>query len=177
MQTEGGQGTYPTNIGQVTDVITLNTPHTGVFFGADVAVCGGCQQVADMVDTGMVMTFLKNQGRNPQVSSEVETSWTVIGSDSDLVIQYAEATGTGAANAVDMNARHAIMYTASPYGHMETLNDMDTASQDMHEYYCYTPLPDTEICGTDYKNGNWLYRENGLHSLQEVYNKLTSDEA
>ena len=179
VQTDGGQGTFPTNVGQVTDAITINTPHTGVDYTIGFFACGGCQQVSDLSDKSDLMTYLSALGRNPQASG-VTTDWTVMGSENDPVDTGAESTtvlGTGAANAVDMNARHAIMYlTPSNYDHTQMLHDMDNINQDAHQYYCDTTDPENNPCGIDYKNGaNWKYRENGPRSLLEFYTELTSD--
>jgi hypothetical protein len=176
MQEYAGKDPFPPSVGEVTDAITLNTPHTGIYSSLS-AYCGGCQQLTDLADSSPIMETLATQpaGRNPQASASLLTDWTVIGSEGDsFVINNADSTGT--ANAVDMNARHAIVYASPAYDHMGALSDTDIVSQDAHQYYCDTTAPDTNPCGLDYKKGrNWKYRENGSHSLLEVYTELTSD--
>jgi hypothetical protein len=174
VQTDGGQGNFPTSVGQVTDVITLNTPHTGVQVSDTGLACGGCQQVQDLVDAGAVMTYLRIQGRNLQASS-VNTDWTVIGSTCDTIVGNAEMGNTGDENAIDMNARHAIMYVAPCYDHTSGLSDSDVTSRDATQYYCDTTDPNNNPCGTNIDATNWNYRMNGPHIAAEIYTELTGD--
>jgi pimeloyl-ACP methyl ester carboxylesterase len=174
VQTDGGQGIFPTNVGRVTDAITLNTPHTGVISGAESLACGGCQQVTDMADNGALMSYLSRSGRNPQASS-ITTDWTVIGSDCDDVIAGAELGNTGVLNAVYMNAKHAVMYHSPCYDHMGTLKDKDHVNHNAQQYYCDTTDPNNNPCGLDTSSSNWVNRKNGPHSLLEVYTELTRD--
>ncbi len=172
MQEYAGQDPFPPSVGEVTDAITLNTPHTGIVSEASL-YCGGCQQLKDLDVTSPIMSTLSQYGRNPQAST-IPTDWTVVGSESDILIN--NAASTGAANAIDMNARHAIIYSSPPgYDHLGALNDIDITNQDAHQYYCDTPDPNNNPCGTAYQGGNWIYRENAPHSLLEVYTELTSD--
>jgi hypothetical protein len=175
VQTDGGgQGNFPTSVGQVTDAITLNTPHTGMQVGDNVLACGGCQQASDLIDTGPVMTYLNTYGRNPQASAAI-TDWTDIGSTCDILVASAEIGNTNAENAVDMNARHAIIYDNPCYSHTSATSDADVTSRDASQYYCDTTDPDNNPCGTNVNGNNWYYRQNGHHAAADVYTELTGD--
>jgi hypothetical protein len=157
MQEHAGQSPFPTTIGHVTDAVTFNTPHGGTDIGIDLIVCNGCTQAANMYSTSDLMFELRSLGKNPQTSGGF-TNWTVIGSECDSILNLADppiAGGIGIASAVDMHARHAVVYS-SPC-------------------YCDTSHPDKSPCGTDYnrRGGKWKYTENGPHGLLELYNAVT----
>ncbi len=113
--------------------------------------------------------------QNPQTSAGF-TQWPVVGSECDQVVNVL-GNPDGAANAIAMQASHAIMYThgGTPdacYDHTAALGD-SSPTNDATLYSCdaMTVLG----CGTNYKdsNGNavpgWTLTTSGLRGLQILY--------
>lgn len=164
VQTRTDQSPFPTTIGHVTDAITFNTPHGGVFSGSAPFFCDGCTQVAEL--GGDLIDELRNSGQNPQTSGGF-TDWTVIGSECDGVV--------GSAKAIDMHASHAVVYVGdsnSCYDHGSAIHDTNE-NQDALQYYCDTSDPANSPCDILYNTGgNWVYRENSPRGLLELYNAI-----
>jgi triacylglycerol esterase/lipase EstA (alpha/beta hydrolase family) len=176
VQEYGGKFGMPSDIGHVTDAVTFNTPHAGVGTAlSSKATCGGCTQINQLAEGSTLMSDLSGSGQNPQTSAGF-TQWTVVGSECDPVVN-APSNPDGAAGAIAMQARHAIMYThgGSPddcYDHTRALGD-DSTKNDATLYYCDA----TTVlgCGTNYKDskGNavpgWTRTTSGSHGLQTLY--------
>jgi hypothetical protein len=174
VQTNGGKFSMPSDIGHVTDAVTFNTPHGGVMPGGPLA-CGECTQINQLTLGSTLMSDLSGAGQNPQTSAGF-TQWTVVGSECDIVVNE-PGNPYGAANAIAMQASHAIMYThgGTPdacYDHTQALGDSSTKN-DATLYSCDA----TTVlgCGTNYKDskGNavpgWTRTTSGSHGLQTLY--------
>ena len=97
-----------------------------------------------------------------------------MGSECDPIVGFQGNPG-GAANAVAMDASHAVMYSqpdsVTCYDHSKALHDR-SAANDATLYSCDT-TPDVP-CGTDYQNQaatvtNWVKTTTGSHGLQTLY--------
>jgi hypothetical protein len=91
----------------VANVVTLETPHAG----ADLAsLCGLSLQCREMTPGS---SFLRNLDPDPQATGGTE--WTVVGSDSDELVDPLSA--------VAMDAAHRIVYHTPDYDHFAVLWD------------------------------------------------------
>jgi len=175
VQDNGGQFGFPDDIGHVTDAVTFNSPHAGVVGGGSVIACfPSCTQVNELTAGSDFMNTLNQNAQNPQTSAGF-TQWTVVGSECDPFVG-SSLNPDGAANAVAMDASHAIMFTkdnsATCYDHGGALHDSNTAN-DATLYYCDTMTPNVP-CGTDYQNQaatvtQWVKTTTGSHGLQTLY--------
>ena len=172
VQENGGQFGFPDDIGHVTDAVTFNSPHAGVAAGASLG-CLECTQVKQLTAGSDFMNTLTQNAQNPQTSAGF-TQWTVVGSECDPIVG-SSLNPDGAANAVAMDASHAIMFTkdnpATCYDHGGALHD-NIAANDAAIYSCDTN-PNVP-CGTDYQNQaatvtNWVKTTVGSRGLQTLY--------
>lgn len=173
VQENGGQFGFPDDIGHVTDAVTFNTPHAGVAGGGSLIACfPSCTQVNQLTAGSDFINTLTQNAQNPQTSAGF-TQWTVVGSECDPIVG-SSLNPDGAANAVAMDASHAIMYTkdnsATCYDHGQALHDR-SAANDATLYSCDT-TPDVP-CGTDYQNQaatvtNWVKTTTGPRGLQTL---------
>jgi hypothetical protein len=172
VQENGGQLGFPSDIGYVTDAVTFNTPHAGV---NDLGLigCALCTQINQLGADNPFMTELIQNAQNPQTSAGF-TQWTVVGSECDPIVG-SSLNPDGAANAVAMDASHAIMFSqdnsATCYDHGGALHDSSMAN-DATLYSCDTN-PNVP-CGTDYQNQaatvtNWVKTTTGSHGFQTLY--------
>ncbi len=169
----GGQSGIPNDIGDVTDAVTFNSPHSGVNDIGNWA-CGGCTQVTQLTADDPFMIALGNTGQNPQTSAGF-TQWTVVGSECDPYVG-SSVNPDGAATAIAMQASHAIMYSnqdsTTCYSHTSALGDSSTAN-DAAFYYCDTNDPTGNACGINYEGGtNWQFTTGGPHGLQLLYDAV-----
>ncbi|QBD80626.1 hypothetical protein EPA93_33495 [Ktedonosporobacter rubrisoli] len=146
--TLGAGNTFPPSIGHATDAITIETPHDGIapvgLFG-----CGGCTQMSEMANPGLMIEELNLNAQNPQTPGG--TVWTLIGSTCDALVP--------AYQAIDMQgANHAIVYTNvgnnnGCYDHGGAIHATSAAS-DTAAYYCNISESDIQNynaeCGTNY---------------------------
>jgi hypothetical protein len=156
-----------------TDTVTFNTPHEKVNGDDNVVVIHVFRSYYQITQGYNFINNLDQNTQNPQTPAGF-TQWTVVGSECD---QVANEPGNpdGAAGAIAMQARHAIMYSQSDsttcYSHTAALGDSSTAN-DAWLYSCDTNDPTGKPCGTDYQDlvNNWIQEINtGAHGLQTLY--------
>lgn len=136
---------FPPNL-FVPGVVTLNTPHAGVFPQANLT-CGRCLQLkqleTDLSDS--IINELLVTGRNPQGTGGTgTTAWTIMGSVCDQYVGDYSVRG--------MDALHKVWYRSPCYGHGEILwqdsrNNPSTNYAGAEADYCDTS------CDT-YPSGN-----------------------
>ena len=159
----------PSTIGAVTDAITFDAPHNGVF-GASLA-CVNCVQGQQL---NWNSSFMRDLGANAQhPNSGTSTDWTVVGSHCDYLVGN---------SALMMSANHKVWYESSSsgtcYNHGGAIHDPSIAS-DGNASYCDTPDPLTsndcyyqegrgQGSGWYYANGNYP------HGLQDMDYALQS---
>lgn len=91
-QVANNVGTWarPPSLGNISDVITLQTPHGGVSLAG--LACGGCRQLQDLTPGSAFLTSMDKSGQNPQVGAS-GTDWTLIGgSGQDMFVDKDSAT-------------------------------------------------------------------------------------
>ncbi len=141
--------TMPSVLPNISDVVTLATPHGGAY-GAPL-LCLGCTQGGDMQPGGMFMNEMYNSAQNPQSGS---TDWTMIGSQCDEAVSTSEATY--------MSGGHKSYFTSdspnSCYSHGGYLTD-ESDSMDAHIYWC-------DGCTTS--PSSWNYWSGAPHSLHHM---------
>ena len=189
MQENAGKDGFPSTIGYVTDVITLNTPHGGLDYtipANSLQACGGCTQTSELMTGSSLMTELNQHGRDPVPFTPgeptgLQTHWTVIGSECDQVTEGPGGPKKGYASAIDMDADFTVVYerndTNTCYDYSGALHDTNT-KDDAWIYYCSANL---YPCGanytldtTGYISFKWVNAGYGRHSLSQLY-RLVSD--
>ena len=187
MVLSAGRYPFPETISRVTKAITFNSPHGGV---GDVTTVGclGCQQSQDLLSTSYFMGELSTKsGKKPQLNlltKGLPTEWTVIASECDKIVG-GPLNPNSYANAVNMNADHAVVYAddkrkkaiTTCYDHGGATHDQST-NQDAQRYDCDTSDTGDHPCGIDYKDKNlegeqWTSTKNGLRGLSQLYYSIT----
>ncbi|GCE21573.1 PGAP1-like alpha/beta domain-containing protein [Dictyobacter kobayashii] len=157
----------PTTIGTVTDAITFNTPHNGVF-GAALA-CANCTQGREM---NWGSSFMRDLSAHAQHPNSGNTDWTVVGSHCDGLVGN---------SSLMMDANHKVWYDNSSnpacYNHGGAIHDPSTVLN-AQASYCDTTKPYSNDCVYDDGQGQgpgWYYEDTSYpHGLQEMYYALES---
>ncbi|GHO85755.1 alpha/beta hydrolase [Dictyobacter formicarum] len=157
----------PTTIGTVTDAITFNTPHNGVF-GASLA-CANCTQGQEMNWNSGFMRDLSAHAQHP--NSGGNTDWTVVGSHCDTLVGN---------SSLMMSANHKVWYEGSSsvacYNHGGAIHDPSTV-QNAQASYCDTSNVFSNDCAFSDGHGqgpDWYYDDAYPHGLQEMFYALSS---
>lgn len=117
---------FPPTLGNISDIVTLESPHEGI--GGDsltrlLSQCGNCTEVNELANQSYFMNEMQNNAQNPQAKSG--TDWTLIGSECDVVSYNTVSTW--------MDGGHKVRFrnntTGAPcYDHEGILMDENDAS-------------------------------------------------
>lgn len=116
-----GSSGWPAKL-RVEDSTTMGSPHGGL--GTSWCKLSPWSDVRQMCSDSSFITYLKNSAQNPQGNGG--TDWTVMGSDCDGWVAWNLA--------VDMQAKHKVVYVSPCYGHSDYYTDVSTASDATTDY-------------------------------------------
>ena len=158
---------FPSNTGNVKDVVTFMSPHGGVIGGT--IACGGCVEGNELNNGSNLMNDMAVNAKHPNVGAG-GTDWTVIGSNCDLL--------TGG-QALEMSANHFVWYAYYPtcYNHGDAIHD-ESYTTDGEAWSCDVPDPASTNCpvnGWDSPTGStsWAFDSQYPHGLYELLFAIT----
>lgn len=138
MHTSVQSVTMPPTLGNISDVITFETPHGGEW-GAGVP-CGDCAQGTQIDPASNFMNDMANLGQDPQAGAN-GTDWTLFGSDSDPFFPSDKATFMDGGHKAYYVCDFDISITGNPipkpwcYNHCGVLTD-ESDAYDAHIKFC-----------------------------------------